>query len=446
MKRKYFGTDGIRGAYGVSVLTDAFAARLGGAVAQWIRADGEALTIAIGRDTRASGPALLNAFARGLQSESNIRVVDLGALPTPAIAVSVRNVGATLGVAITASHNPAQDNGIKFFNSLGKKLTDSQELEIESLVDRIELPDTLNAPQVEVCSSGILAYLDLLRPTLPEGSLKGFRIVVDTANGAACNTTPALLKELGAELFVYGNEPNGLNINEGVGSQYPNHLSEKVLGHQAHLGIAHDGDADRLLICDESGKVVSGDRLLGLLALHESKHGRLEKNTLVATKQSNIGLDHTLGKAGVSVVRTSIGDRHVLEEMSKSGYNLGGESSGHVIVSDINSTGDGLAAALKLLAILVEEGRPLSELQSRVTLFPQISQAIEVVEKKPLEDLAEIQSVLDGLESEIGEAGRVLLRYSGTENKIRLLVEGEDADAVEAWYQQLETVVCDHLT
>ncbi len=446
MKRKYFGTDGIRGAYSESVLTDAFATRLGGAVSQWIRANGDALTVAIGRDTRASGPALLNALARGLLSKSNIRVIDLGVLPTPAIAVCVRNIGATLGVAITASHNPAKDNGIKFFNSLGKKLTDSQELEIESLVDRIDMSETMGAPQVEVSSVGESAYLDLLHPTLPEGSLQGFRIVVDTANGAACNTTPALLRKLGAELFVYGNEPNGMNINEGVGSQYPDHLSGKVLEHQAHLGIAHDGDADRLLICDESGKVVPGDTLLGLLALHESKHGRLEKNTLVATKQSNIGLDHTLKKAGVSVVRTSIGDRYVLEEMSKSGYNLGGERSGDIILSDINSTGDGLAAALKLLAILVEEGWPLSELQSRVTLFPQISQAIEVVGKKPLEGIAEIQSVLDRLESEMGEAGRVLLRYSGTENKIRLLVEGEDADAVEVWYQQLEKVVCDHLT
>ena len=446
MNRKYFGTDGIRGAYGESVLTDEFATRLGRAVSQWIGEEGEALTVAIGRDTRASGPALLIAFARGFQSGSNIRVIDLGVLPTPAIAVCVRNVGATLGVAITASHNPAQDNGIKFFNSLGKKLTDSQELEIESLVDRIDTSDTVETPQIEVSSAGESAYLDLLYPTLPEGSLKGFRIVVDTANGAACNTTPALLKALGAELFVYGNEPNGLNINEGVGSQYPKHLSEKVLEHQAHVGIAHDGDADRLLICDESGKVVSGDTLLGLLALQESKHGRLEKNTLVATQQSNIGLDYTLGKAGISVVRTSIGDRYVLEEMSKSGYNLGGESSGHVIVSDINTTGDGLAAALKLLAILVEERKPLSELQSRVTLFPQVSTAIEVVEKKPLEDLEGIQSILGELESEMGEAGRVLLRYSGTENKIRLLVEGEDAGSVETWYQRLEKVVRDHLT
>ncbi len=446
MKRKYFGTDGIRGAYGDSIRTDEFAFRLGRAVSQWMSGEGENLVVAIGRDTRASGPALLNAFACGLQAATHIRVIDLGVLPTPAIAVYVRNVGAVLGVAITASHNPAQDNGIKFFNSLGKKLTDSQELEIESLVDCMDEPDTIEGAQVEASSAGVSAYLDLLHPTLPESSLEGFRIVVDTANGAASHTTPVLLKELGAELFVYGNEPNGKNINDGVGSQYPDHLGAKVIEHQAHLGIAHDGDADRLLICDESGTVVAGDVLLGLLALQELKHGRLRKNTLVATQQSNIGLDHTLEKAGAKVVRTSIGDRYVLEEMSKSGYNLGGESSGHIIALDINSTGDGLAAALKLLAILVEEKKPLSELQSRVQLFPQISQAIAVSEKKPLEDVTEIQAVLTQLESEMSDAGRVLLRYSGTENKIRLLVEGEDADAVEAWYRQLENTVRTHLT
>ena len=442
MKRKYFGTDGIRGAYNDSVLTDGFAARLGRAVGQWILDRGESdRTVAIGRDTRASGPALRNAFAAGIQSVGDFKVVDLGVLPTPAIAIYVKNVSAVLGVAITASHNPACDNGIKFFNSDGKKITDEQELEIESLLDRTGNVDTSVDPGFSEELVGISAYLDRLQPTLPAGALKGMRIVVDTAHGAACETTPSLLKSLGAEVFVYGNEPDGQNINDGVGSQFPDHLSQLVIQHHAHVGIAHDGDADRLLVCDETGKIVPGDVLLGLYALYESEHGRLNGNTLVATQQSNIGLDRTLQAAGVDVVRTSIGDRYVLEEMSRFGYNVGGESSGHIVFGDINTTGDGLAAALKLLAILVEEEKPLSELQSRVKMFPQISKAIPVSEKRPLKGVPGIQSTLGQLESEMGNDGRVLLRYSGTENKIRLLVEGENADAVEAWYAKLENSV-----
>lgn len=447
MKRKYFGTDGIRGAYGNSVLTDEFAARLGSAAAQWLELpDGELPVIAIGRDTRASGPALRDAFARGFLSVKSSRIVDLGVLPTPAIAVYVRNVKATLGVVITASHNPAKDNGIKFFNSDGLKLTDEQELEIESLLDRTNDVGTGDSTGLESVTVGISAYMDRLQPVLPANALSDLRIVVDTANGAACESTPAFLKALGADVVLYGNKPDGLNINDGVGSQFPDQLSKWVLGHKAHLGLAHDGDADRLLVVDERGVVVSGDVLLGLLALQEHKHGRLNRQTLVATKQSNMGLDHSLQRAGVSVVRTSIGDRYVLEEMTRSGYNVGGESSGHIIFSDWNSTGDGLVAALKVLAVMIEEGKALSELCDSITLFPQRISAISVTEKRPLEKENEIQSTLDQLETEMGDSGRVLLRYSGTENKIRLLVEGEDSDQVDRWYQRLETTVVNNLT
>ena len=447
MKRKYFGTDGIRGAYGGPVLSDDFATRLGRAMGQWITRDVDSEpVIAIGRDTRASGPALRDAFARGVQSMGAFRILDLGVLPTPAIPVYVRNVSAQLGVAITASHNPARDNGIKFFNASGLKLSDEQELEIESLLESDEGVGSDQPFVLEDASEGASAYLDLLQPTLAPGALKGLRIVVDAAHGAAYQTTPALLESLGAEVFVYGCHPDGRNINDGVGSQYPEYLSQKVLDHQALLGFAHDGDADRLLVCDEKGQVVSGDVLLGLLALHELKHDRLAQNTLVATQQSNLGLDRSLKKAGAKVVRTSIGDRYVLEEMTKHAYNVGGESSGHIIFSDINTTGDGLAAALKLLSILVENETPLSELQSHIQLFPQITGAIQVAEKKPLEQLDAIQSCLAALEKEMENSGRVLLRYSGTENKIRLLVEGEEASAVEQGYQRLEHSVRTYLT
>ncbi|MDA0348558.1 MAG: phosphoglucosamine mutase [Verrucomicrobia bacterium] len=446
MNRKYFGTDGVRGEYGASLLTDAFAYRLGKAVGRWILNTVDSPTIVIGRDTRESGPALRDALAAGFLDAGNCRIVDLGVIPTPAVAVYVRNVQASLGVVITASHNPAKDNGIKFFNSAGLKLSDDVELEIEAHIDTIKEPDTITPPFIEEAVDSSAGYLDLLQPVLPPASLSGLKIVVDTANGAAHKTTPALLLHLGAEVIVLANEPDGMNINQGVGSQYPEHLSRQVLEHHANLGIAHDGDADRILACDENGKVLDGDTLLCILALHELKKGRLNNNTLVATRQSNLGLGRALKQVGGHLVKTDIGDRYVLEEMLKSGYNLGGENSGHIIFSDINPAGDGLLSALKLFSVMVEEKKPISELRSCLELFPQKTGAILVNEKPDLEDIPEIQDTLASLKSEMGDSGRVLLRYSGTEPKIRLLIEGESAAQVNHWYQVLETQIRQSLT
>ena len=446
MKRKYFGTDGVRGRYNDSLLTDSFSFQIGKAVGQWLLTTFDHPRVVIGRDTRESGPALRDGLARGFKAAGAIEVLDLGILPTPAVPVYVRNVQASLGVVITASHNPAEDNGIKFFSAKGLKLSDDIEMEIESLVDVDERPVESIDLSIETAINGSAGYLDLLQPVLGPGSLEGMTILLDTANGATFRTSPSLLTHLGATVVSVGNEPNGVNINEGVGSQYPEHLSRQVLDNGADLGIAHDGDGDRVLVCDEKGQVVDGDVLLFILACQELKKGRLAKDTLVATVQSNLGLDRALKEMGVRLVRTSVGDRYVLEEMLRSGYNLGGENSGHIIFSDINPSGDGLLSALKLLSVLIEEGKSMSDLQRCMTLFPQRTGALTVAEKIPLEDLPEIQDTLRFLETEMADEGRVLLRYSGTEPKIRLLIEGVSAEKVDKWYQTLEYRIKQHLT
>ncbi|MCB1120609.1 MAG: phosphoglucosamine mutase [Verrucomicrobiae bacterium] len=445
MSRKYFGTDGIRGEYGGSVLTDAFAYRLGKAAGSWLQDRGQDAPIVIGRDTRASGKSLLNALAAGYRDAGVLEVLDLGVLPTPAVAVFTRNIRAAIGVMITASHNPAKDNGIKFFNKTGQKFSDAFEEEIESLLECTDSPDIIPVVDTVEVPDASAPYLDLLEPILTENSLKGMRIVVDSANGSTFRTTPSLLRNLGAELVLMGNTPDGSNINQGVGSQHPEGLSRLVVESRADLGIAHDGDGDRILVCDEKGAIIDGDVLLCLFGLNALKNNKLNQSTLVATVQSNLGLDRAIRNTGGRVVRTSVGDRHVLEEMRKSGFNVGGENSGHIIFSDINFTGDGLLAAIQLLSMMLEEGRPLSVLKNCMKLFPQKTGAIQVIEKRPLEDIPAIQDTIQILESEMGESGRVLLRYSGTEPKIRLLIEGENEDKVETWYRVLESRVISEL-
>jgi phosphoglucosamine mutase len=446
MNRKYFGTDGVRGEYGASFLTDVFAYRLGRAAGRWILDKKVNASVVIGRDTRESGPALLNALACGFRDAGIGNIQDLGILPTPAVAVYTRHVQASLGVMITASHNPAKDNGIKFFDSRGLKFPDEVELELEKLLEATGAPETIPQIEIEPTNESSSVYLNLLYPILEGRSLAGLKIVVDTANGSTFKTTPTLLGQLGANLVTLGDKPDGLNINQGVGSQYPHHLESAVLEHRADLGIAHDGDGDRVLLCDETGSVLDGDTLLCLLGFHALKQGKLAKNTLVATMQSNLGLDRAMKEAGGNLVRTDIGDRYVLEEMLKSGYSLGGENSGHVIFSDINSTGDGLLAALQVLSIILDEGKPLSELRKCMELYPQRTGAISLKEKPPLENNAAIQDTLKSLKHEMGGNGRVLLRYSGTEPKIRLLIEGESPAKVDAWYQTLEYRIIQELS
>ncbi|MBP6307566.1 MAG: phosphoglucosamine mutase [Opitutaceae bacterium] len=430
MKRQYFGTDGVRGPYGGPVINESFAARLGAAAGRWIGGSGR---VVIGRDTRASGESLAAAVARGLVS-AGLTPVLLGAAPTPAVARAVRTQGAVLGVVITASHNPACDNGIKFFSRTGVKLTDEDEAAIEQA-----LPSDVPASTATFASADVLPdYMAATGAILPANALRGWKIVLDTANGATCATSPAVLRALGAEVIGLGDSPDGKNINAGVGSEHPGPLAQRVREVGARLGIAHDGDGDRCILCDERGEVLDGDEILTILATHAHRQGKLAAQTLVITVQSNLGVDAALGALGGRVARTDVGDRYVIERMFATGATLGGESSGHIICSEISPTGDGLVAALKTIEVMLATGRPLSELRGALAKFPQRSLALKVREKRPLETLPTLPRAIEALERELGSQGRVLVRYSGTEAKLRLLVEGPTDAAVQAGLARLE--------
>ncbi len=430
MIRQYFGTDGVRGPYGGPVINESFAARLGAAAGRWIGGSGR---VVIGRDTRASGESLAAAVARGLAS-AGLTPVLLGAAPTPAVARAVRTQGAVLGVVITASHNPACDNGIKFFSRTGVKLTDEDEAAIEQA-----LPSDVPASTATFASADVLPdYMAATGAILPANALRGWKIVLDTANGATCATSPAVLRALGAEVIGLGDSPDGKNINAGVGSEHPGPLAQRVREVGARLGIAHDGDGDRCILCDERGEVLDGDEILTILATHAHRQGKLAAQTLVITVQSNLGVDAALGALGGRVARTDVGDRYVIERMFATGATLGGESSGHIICSEISPTGDGLVAALKTIEVMLATGRPLSELRRALAKFPQRSLALKVREKRPLETLPNLPRAIEALERELGSQGRVLVRYSGTEAKLRLLVEGPTDVAVQAGLARLE--------
>lgn len=435
--RKYFGTDGVRGAFGSDIMNEAFARLLGAAAARFLKERGvPAGEVLIGRDTRGSGPVLERALAAGLATEG-FKPVSLGVLPTPAVSYALRTRPAALGVVITASHNPASDNGIKFFTSTGVKLTDEDEARIEGLLPA----EVADVPVAIESRDGEADYVAAAVRLLPAGALRGWKIVLDAAHGAACRTSPAVLRALGAEVEVIGAAPDGRNINDGVGSQHPEKLAAVVKSTGARLGIAHDGDADRCVLCDEHGEVLDGDELLTVLALHALRTGRLAASTLVVTVQSNLGVDAALRAAGGKVVRTAVGDRYVIERMMAEGFMLGGESSGHVICREVSPTGDGLVAALRLLAIMVETGEPLSKLRRALSRFPQKTAALTVREKKPLETLPALRAAIATLEGELGDRGRLLVRYSGTEPKLRLLVEGPDHATVEDAMARLAAAV-----
>jgi phosphoglucosamine mutase len=432
MKRQFFGTDGVRGLYGGPVINEDFAARLGFAAGRWSGGTGVAV---IGHDTRQSGSSLAAAVARGLAA-AGLQPSSLGMVPTPVVSRAVRTHGAALGVMITASHNPAADNGLKLFGRAGIKLTDQDESAIER-----QLPAT--APSIAELSFPVVdelgGYLAATSRLLPAAALRGWRIALDTANGATCVSSPVVLRALGAELVALGDLPDGRNINDGVGSEHPEKLAASVRANGARLGIAHDGDGDRCVLCDERGDVLDGDEILTLLALHALRQGRLAAHTLVVSALSNLGVDAALAAAGGRVCRTSVGDRYVIERMLAEGATLGGEASGHIICSEISPTGDGLVSALKVIEVMLATGRPLSELRRGLTKFPQFSRALQVREKNPLETLPALSGAIAALELELGTQGRVLVRYSGTETKLRLLVEGPTAAVVQTGIARLET-------
>jgi phosphoglucosamine mutase len=434
MKRRYFGTDGIRGPYGGPVVNEGFFARIGAAAGAWLAGRGLAGGAAIiGRDTRASGAGLARALGSGLLSAGASPLL-AGIAPTPAVSRAVAVANAALGVSVTASHNPAADNGVKFFGPEGAKLSDADEAQIEAL-----LPGAAPAPAPgELPGESILeAYTAAAARILPPNSLGGWRIALDTANGATCATSPAVFAALGARLTCVGDSPDGANINLAVGSEHPEALAAAVLSSGARLGVAHDGDGDRCVLCDEKGVVLDGDEVLAILALHALARGRLAEKTLVVTVQSNLGLDHLVEGAGGRVVRTDVGDRYVAEQMRATGAVLGGESSGHIICRDLGPTGDGLAAALKVAGVMLETGRPLSALRAVLRRFPQATSALAVRAKPPVETLPLLAAAIRSLEKELGRRGRVLVRYSGTEPKLRFLVEGPEESAVAAGLARL---------
>jgi phosphoglucosamine mutase len=436
MKRLFFGTDGIRGDYGGRVVNEAFFARLGVAVARWLESRGSrAGKVVIGQDTRASGASLARALGAGLR-DGGVRAVSIGILPTPAVSRATRLGRAALGAVITASHNPASDNGVKFFGPDGAKLSDADEAAIEAL-----LPPEGGAPggvPGELpAESALESYIEAAARFLPAGSLRGWKVALDTANGATCASSPAAFAALGAEVLSVGNTPDGLNINAGVGSEHPEALARLVLSSGARFGAAHDGDGDRCVLCDELGRVLDGDEVLAVLATHALARGRLARNTLVVTVQSNLGVDRAVEGAGGRVVRSAVGDRYVAERMRAEGASLGGESSGHILNFELGPTGDGLAAALGVAGVMAETGRPLSELRKVLTKCPQLSAALGVREMRPLETLAGLGAAVKALEGELGSSGRVLVRYSGTEPKLRFLVEGPTDAAVRSGIEGL---------
>jgi phosphoglucosamine mutase len=354
------------------------------------------------------------------------------------VSLALRTNPAALGVVITASHNPAEDNGIKFFGPAGIKLTDAEELQIEQL-----LPERAGEPARDLRAlDAATSYVDRATGLLPPSSLRGWKIVLDTANGAATATSAEALRKLGAELIRLGHQPDGMNINAGVGSQHPEAMCAAVTRHGARIGIAHDGDADRCILCDERGEVLDGDEILTVLGLHALELGKLARNTLVVTVQSNLGVDAAMQAKGGRVLRTAVGDRYVIERMLAEGANLGGESSGHVICAEVAPTGDGLVAALKILEVMLATGRPLSELRQALRKYPQHTAALKVKEKKPIESLPKLSACMAALEGELGTQGRLLVRYSGTEPKLRLLIEGPTDEVVAAAMARLKSAAC----
>lgn len=448
MNKKIFGTDGVRGTANIEPVTAETALKLGRAAAHVFKnlnkqaRDRGKHKIVIGKDTRLSGYMLENAISSGILS-MGVDVLFIGPLPTPGVAYITRSLRADAGIVITASHNPYADNGIKFFRADGYKLDDKIENRIEELVFSGEIEKVRPAAQeigkaVRI-DDALGRYIEFAKAGFPKNlTLENLRIVVDCGNGAAYKASPCVLRELGAEVIVVGNQPDGTNINANCGSMYPENLCATVVAHKAHVGIAHDGDADRVLLCDENGKLVDGDDIMAIAASDMLANGTLVKKTLVATVMSNAGLEAAIKKAGGNVIRTAVGDRNVIDELLKKDFNFGGEQSGHLIFRDFSTTGDGLVAALQILRIMRETEQPLSKLAKCWTRFPQLVTNVIVREKIPFEKLDGVLKLVSSAETELKLAGgRVLLRYSGTEPKARLLLEGRDEKDLKSWSQKI---------
>ncbi|MDZ4185292.1 MAG: phosphoglucosamine mutase [Desulfuromonadales bacterium] len=447
--RKLFGTDGVRGVANIDPMTTEMAMQLGRAAGYIFKKDDRRHRIVIGKDTRLSGYMLENALVAGICS-MGVDVMLVGPLPTPGIAFITSSMRADAGVVISASHNPYQDNGIKFFSADGFKLPDELELKIEDLIFSRKI-DSLRPTAAEVGKAYRIddakgRYVVFLKNTFPRNlDLKGLKIVLDCANGAAYKVAPAVLEELGAEVISLGVSPNGTNINAGCGSMHPEVMAEAVREHRAHLGIALDGDADRAIFVDEFGHEVDGDQIMAICGIDMIKAGTLAHNTVVATVMSNMGLDIALRRAGGQVIKTAVGDRYVVEEMLRGGFNLGGEQSGHMIFLDHNTTGDGTLTALQVLAIMQRSGQTLSELAQVMIALPQVLLNVRVERRADLAEFPEIIRIIQEVEAKLGEDGRLLIRYSGTEPLLRIMLEGPDKVEITGMAHAIADCVTEHL-
>jgi phosphoglucosamine mutase len=443
--RKLFGTDGVRGVANLEPMTSETAMKLGRAAAYVFKTRAGRHQIVIGKDTRLSGYMLESALTSGLCS-MGVDVLLVGPLPTPAIAFLTRSLRADAGVMISASHNPYQDNGIKFFSNEGFKLPDEMELRMEQLLSsgaiehlRPTADEIGKAYRIDDAEG---RYVEFVKRSIPRDlDLQGLKIVVDCAHGAAYKVTPKVLRELGATVWVIGNEPNGTNINENCGAVHPEQLQAEVLKREAQIGIAHDGDADRVIFVDEKGRVVDGDHIVTMLALEMDQRGQLKQKTVVGTVMSNYGMELALAGAGIALIRTAVGDRYLLERMLAEGYNLGGEQSGHLIFLDYNTTGDGLISALQVLKLMKRSGQPLSKLALCMTATPQVLLGVKVQSKPDLKDLPQLQEAIRSAEAQLNGSGRVLVRYSGTEPLLRVMVEGTDRAEIQSVAEGLAEVV-----
>jgi len=445
-KRKLFGTDGIRGRANQHPMTPELALAVGKAIAHIFRSHHQKPRIVIGKDTRLSNYMFETALQAGICS-MGVDAVQLGVLPTPGIAFMTTGMRADAGVVISASHNPFEDNGLKFFAADGFKLPDEVELDIERLVEN---PKTLDEHRVLGADIGrayrvedaVGRYVVYLKSTLPKQlSLNGLKVVVDCSNGAAYRVAPEVLYELGAEVIAIGDRPNGVNINDKCGATYPRNVAKAVLEYNADIGIALDGDADRVILADENGAVVDGDAILAILAKSRMDNQELAKGTVVATVMSNLGLERALAGFGAKLERTGVGDRYVVERMRSGGFDLGGEQSGHVILLDHATTGDGMATALQVLRIMKERNAPLSRLATVMQRVPQVLKNVMVRDKPPLDSIPSVAKRIEQISEELKGTGRLLVRYSGTEKKCRVMIEGDSPDRIDELASDLVDLV-----
>jgi phosphoglucosamine mutase len=443
MARKYFGTDGVRGTANSGAMTADMVLKIGMAAGNLYKRGNHRHRVVIGKDTRLSGYMIEQALTAGLLA-AGMDVFLFGPVPTPAVAMLTRSMRADLGVMISASHNPFQDNGIKMFGPDGYKLSDDQEQEIERLLDApesMELAAPAEIGRAKRIEDAQARYIEFAKRTFPKDlNLDGLRVVIDTANGAAYRVAATALWELGAETVQIGHEPNGFNINEKCGSTAPQAMCEKVRELRANIGIALDGDADRVIIADERGQVIDGDQVMALIGSSWNKRGKLRGGGVVSTVMSNLGLERFLNAARLTLARTKVGDRYVVEHMRAQGYNVGGEQSGHIILSDFSTTGDGLLAAFQVLAEVARSGRPVSEVCNLFTPVPQMLKSVKFKSGKPLEN-SHVKSAVADAEARLGKSGRLVIRPSGTEPLIRVMAEGDDAGLVRRIVEDLCGVI-----